>query len=299
MSFLSCEEMLNYARAAGCSLADAVLRSDLAESRLTEAASRAEMRRLWQAMQDASREYDPARRSRSGLVGGDAAKVEAAAAAGALLGGDYLSAVTAEALKTAECNACMRRIVAAPTAGSCGVLPAVLLPLARAGQAGDEDICAALYVAAGFGQVIAARATLAGAEGGCQAEVGAASAMAAAALCHLKGGSAAQCADAAAMALANLLGLVCDPVAGLVEVPCVKRNVVGAVNAVACANMALAGVRSAIPCDEVIDTMGKVGAQLTPDLRETGVGGLAGTPTGRAIAARLAAEAGGIRTEKF
>ena len=294
MSFLSCAEMLTYAHEQGCTLAEAVLRSDLAESRLTEEASRAEMRRLWQVMQATSRDYEPARRSRSGLVGGDAAKVEQAAAAGKMLGGDYLAAVTAEALKTAECNACMKRIVAAPTAGSCGVLPAVLLPLARAGEAGDEAICDALYVAAGFGQVIAARATLAGAEGGCQAEVGAASAMAAAALCFLKGGTPAACASAAAMALGNLLGLVCDPVAGLVEVPCVKRNVVGAVNAVACANMALAGIDSAIPCDEVIDAMGRVGLQLSPDLRETGLGGLAATPTGRAIARRLAAEAGGV-----
>ena len=292
MSFLSCAEMLTYAHEQGCTLAEAVLRSDLAESRLTEEASRAEMRRLWQVMQATSRDYEPARRSRSGLVGGDAAKVEQAAAAGKMLGGDYLAAVTAEALKTAECNACMKRIVAAPTAGSCGVLPAVLLPLARAGEAGDEAICDALYVAAGFGQVIAARATLAGAEGGCQAEVGAASAMAAAALCYLKGGTPAACASAAAMALGNLLSLVCDPVAGLVEVPCVKRNVVGAVNAVACANMALAGIDSAIPCDEVIDAMGRVGLQLSPDLRETGLGGLAATPPGRAIARRLAAEAG-------
>ena len=294
MSFLSCAEMLAYAHEQGCTLAEAVLRSDLAESRLTEEASRAEMRRLWRVMQATSRDYEPGRRSRSGLVGGDAAKVEQAAAQGRLLGGDYLAAVTAEALKTAECNACMKRIVAAPTAGSCGVLPAVLLPLARAGEAGDEAICEALYVAAGFGQVIAARATLAGAEGGCQAEVGAASAMAAAALCYLKGGTPAACAAAAAMALGNLLGLVCDPVAGLVEVPCVKRNVVGAVNAVACANMALAGIDSAIPCDEVIDAMGRVGLQLSPDLRETGLGGLAATPTGRAIARRLAAEAGGV-----
>ena len=294
MSFLSCAEMLAYAHEQGCTLAQAVLRSDLAESRLTEEASRAEMRRLWQVMQATSRDYEPGRRSRSGLVGGDAAKVEQAAAQGRLLGGDYLAAVTAEALKTAECNACMKRIVAAPTAGSCGVLPAVLLPLARAGEAGDEAICEALYVAAGFGQVIAARATLAGAEGGCQAEVGAASAMAAAAMCYLKGGTPAACAAAAAMALGNLLGLVCDPVAGLVEVPCVKRNVVGAVNAVACANMALAGIDSAIPCDEVIDAMGRVGLQLSPDLRETGLGGLAATPTGRAIARRLAAEAGGV-----
>ena len=290
MSFLSCAEMLGAAAEQGISLAEAVMRNDLAESRLTEEKSRADMRTLWHVMQVTSRDYDPAQRSRSGLCGGDAAKVEQAAAAGKLLGGDYLAAVTAEALKTAECNACMKRIVAAPTAGSCGVLPAVLLPLARSGEASDDDICEALYVAAGFGQVIAARATLAGAEGGCQAEVGSASAMAAAALCYLKGGAPEQCAAAAAMALGNLLGLVCDPVAGLVEVPCVKRNVVGAVNAVSCANMALAGVDYAIPCDEVIDAMGRVGAQLSPDLRETGLGGLAATPTGQAIAQRLAEE---------
>ena len=199
MSFLSCEEMLAAARSQKITLAEAVLRSDLEESRLTEEQSRAAMHHLWQVMQATSREYDPAQRSRSGLSGGDAAKVEQAHKEGKLLGGDYLSAVTAEALKTAECNACMKRIVAAPTAGSCGVLPAVLLPLARAGEADEEAVCEALYVAAGFGQVIAARATLAGAEGGCQAEVGAASAMAAAALCSLKGGTPEQCAAAAAL----------------------------------------------------------------------------------------------------
>ena len=271
MSFLSCEEMLAAASSQKISLSEAILRSDLAESRLTEAHSRETMHHLWQVMQATSRDYDPAQRSRSGLSGGDAAKVEQAHQEGRSFGGDYLAAVTAEALKTAECNACMKRIVAAPTAGSCGVLPAVLLPLARSGEADEEAICDALYVAAGFGQVIAARATLAGAEGGCQAEVGAASAMA-----------------AAAMALGNLLGLVCDPVAGLVEVPCIKRNVVGAVNAVSCANMALAGVDYAIPCDEVIDAMGRVGSLLSPDLRETGQGGLAATPTGVRIAQTLA-----------
>ena len=206
MAFLSCEEMLAAARTQNISLAEAVLRSDLAESRLTEEQSRHGMRHLWHVMEATSRDYDPAQRSRSGLSGGDAAKVEQAHRAGRSYGGDYLAEVTAEALKTAECNACMKRIVAAPTAGSCGVLPAVLLPLARAGEADETAICEALYVAAGFGQVIAARATLAGAEGGCQAEVGAASAMAAAALCHLKGGTPEQCSAAAAMALGNLLG---------------------------------------------------------------------------------------------
>ena len=186
-------------------------------------------------------------------------------------------------MKTAECNACMKRIVAAPTAGSCGVLPAVLLPLRRRGLADEAAVHRALYIAAGFGQVVAARATLAGAEGGCQAEVGAASGMAAAALVDIKGGTAEQCAEAFAMALTNLEGLVCDPVAGLVEIPCIKRNVIGAMNAVSAADMALAGVVGHIPADEVIDAMAEVGNAMSKDLRETGIGGLAGTPTGRAI----------------
>ena len=290
MAFSSVHEMIDLCKESGKPLYEVILESDLAESGLTRAESEAEMHRLWAVMQATSDGYCGADRSMSGFAGGDAAKVNAAAARGVLYADGYFADVMAEALKTAECNACMKRIVAAPTAGSCGVLPAVLLPLARAGEADEEAVCEALYVAAGFGQVIAARATLAGAEGGCQAEVGAASAMAAAALCSLKGGTPEQCAAAAAMALGNLLGLVCDPVAGLVEVPCVKRNVVGAVNAVSCANMALAGVDYAIPCDEVIDAMGRVGSLLSPDLRETGQGGLAATPTGVKIAQSLAQE---------
>ena len=290
MAFSSVHEMIDLCKESGKPLYEVILESDLAESGLTRAESEAEMHRLWAVMRATSDGYCGADRSMSGFAGGDAAKVNAAAARGVLYADGYFADVMAEALKTAECNACMKRIVAAPTAGSCGVLPAVLLPLARAGEADEEAVCEALYVAAGFGQVIAARATLAGAEGGCQAEVGAASAMAAAALCSLKGGTPEQCAAAAAMALGNLLGLVCDPVAGLVEVPCVKRNVVGAVNAVSCANMALAGVDYAIPCDEVIDAMGRVGSLLSPDLRETGQGGLAATPTGVKIAQRLAQE---------
>ena len=165
MAFLSCEEMLAAARSQKITLAEAVLRSDLEESRLTEAHSRAAMRHLWQVMQATSQEYDPTQRSRSGLSGGDAAKVEQAWQQGRLLGDDYLAAVTAEALKTAECNACMKRIVAAPTAGSCGVLPAVLIPLAEERDVPEETILQALYIAAGFGQVTALRASVAGAEG--------------------------------------------------------------------------------------------------------------------------------------
>ena len=264
MAYSSVKAMLNVSRQNNQPLWDVILQSDLLESGLTRPQSLAEMHHLWQVMVQTSDNYCGADRSASGFAGGDAAKV-------------------AEALKTAECNACMKRIVAAPTAGSCGVLPAVLLPLWRSGSYNEEAICRALYVSAGFGQVVAARATLAGAEGGCQAEVGAASAMAAAALVELRGGTAEQCAEAFAMALTNLEGLVCDPVAGLVEIPCIKRNVIGAMNAVSCADMALAGVVGHIPADEVIDAMAEVGAAMSNDLRETGIGGLAGTPTGKAI----------------
>ena len=161
------------------------------------------------------------------------------------------------------------------------MLPAVLLPCR--GRHSDAELVQALYVAAGFGQVIATRASISGAEGGCQAEIGSASGMAAAALTALRGGTPQQCADACAMALQNLLGLVCDPVGGLVEIPCVKRNVIGAMNALSAAEMALAGIGSAIPCDEVIDAMRAVGDALPPSLRETGEGGLAATPTARRL----------------
>ena len=291
MSFVSVSEMLAAVQDTGRSLPVLIRESDMAESGLCESESLSKMETLWQVMQATSRAYAPERRSASGLSGGDAARISEAAQSGKLFGGAYLNTVIAEALKTAECNACMQRIVAAPTAGSCGVLPSVLIALKQTADVADSLCCEGLYVAAGFGQVIAARATLAGAEGGCQAEVGAASAMAAAALCHIGGGSAAQCSHAAAMALSGLLGLVCDPVAGLVEVPCVKRNVTGAVNAVAAANMALAGVTFVIPCDEVIDAMGRIGGQLPSDLRETARGGLADTPTGLEIAKKLADKA--------
>ena len=283
MAYSSVKAMLNVSRQNNQPLWDVILQSDLLESGLTRPQSLAEMHHLWQVMVQTSDNYCGADRSASGFAGGDAAKVAEAEARGQLLTGGYLAQVMAEALKTAECNACMKRIVAAPTAGSCGVLPAVRLPVWRSGNYNEEAICRALYVSAGFGQVVAARATLAGAEGGCQAEVGAASAMAAAALVELRGGTAEQCAEAFAMALTNLEGLVCDPVAGLVEIPCIKRNVIGAMNAVSCADMALAGVVGHIPADEVIDAMAEVGAAMSNDLRETGIGGLAGTPTGKAI----------------
>ena len=251
MAFDSIAAMLRAAREQGLSLREILCQSDSAESGLSPEASLSQMKELWAVMLDTSEHYCPADRSNSGLIGGDAQKVHDAAQAGRLLGGPYLQEVIEEALKTAECNACMKRIVAAPTAGSCGVLPAVLIPLYRSQAATEEQILDGLYIAAGFGQVTAARASLSGAEGGCQAEVGTASAMAAAALVSVSGGSGDQCATAFAIALGNLLGLVCDPVAGLVQLPCSFRNASQSMNALASADMALAGQSSIIPADEV------------------------------------------------
>ena len=282
IAFDSIAQMLQDTEQSGLPLWENILESDCRRQDLPRARSLERMGAMLDAMVQADESYQAQDRSHSGLSGGDGAKMTLYAA-GDPLCGPLLSQVMAGALRMGECNACMKRIVAAPTAGSCGVLPAVLLPLQRRGLADEAAVHRALYIAAGFGQVVAARATLAGAEGGCQAEVGAASGMAAAALVDIKGGTAEQCAEAFAMALTNLEGLVCDPVAGLVEIPCIKRNVIGAMNAVSAADMALAGVVGHIPADEVIDAMAEVGNAMSKDLRETGIGGLAGTPTGRAI----------------
>lgn len=283
MALASMSEIFERMARNGQEFWEVVLADDMDERQVSREASMAKMLTTWQAMQDAADSYTGRKRSVSGLVGGDGMKMRQYTFRGCAMTGGYVSEVIAEALSMAESNACMRRIVAAPTAGACGVLPAVLLPLWRRGLADEAAVHRALYIAAGFGQVVAARATLAGAEGGCQAEVGAASGMAAAALVDIRGGTAEQCAEAFAMALTNLEGLVCDPVAGLVEIPCIKRNVIGAMNAVSAADMALAGVVGHIPADEVIDAMAEVGNAMSKDLRETGIGGLAGTPTGRAI----------------
>ena len=264
-----------------------VLATDMEEREVTEAASMERMRFTWQAMLDSVESYQGERRSVSGLVGGDGARVRDYAAREKTLSGDYLTEVIATALSVGESNACMCKIVAAPTAGACGVLPAVLVPLYKQGNIEEEDILKALYVASGIGAVIAFRACIAGAAGGCQAEIGSASAMAAGALTAIRGGNADQIGNAVAMALKNLKGLVCDPVAGLVEVPCVKRNVVGAVNAISCADMALAGVTSRIPVDQVIDCMGDVGRRMPVEFRETALGGLAVTPFGQSVKEKM------------
>ena len=264
-----------------------VLQYDMEERQVSRQASMAKMLSTWQAIQDAADSYTGTQRSVSGLVGGDGLKMRLYARRGESIGGEFMDEVIVQAISMAESNACMRRIVASPTAGSCGVVPAVLLPLCEREHYTQHELLEALYVASGIGAVIAYRASISGAAGGCQAEIGTASAMAAGALVSLRGGTNEQIGHAVAIALKNLMGLVCDPVAGLVEVPCVKRNVIGAVNAISAADMALAGIESRIPVDEVIDAMGEVGRRMPVEFRETALGGLAATPTGKAGKERM------------
>ena len=235
MALDSMQEILERMEAEDKPFWQVVQDTDREERQVTAEASEEKMRATWQAMLESVTAYQGERMSLSGLVGGDGERMRRYAREKQPLSGAYLQEVIATALCVGESNACMRKIVAAPTAGACGVLPAVLVPLYQSGQAGEEEILRALYVAAGIGAVVGYRACIAGAAGGCQAEIGTASAMAAGALTALRGGSGEQVGHAVAMALKNLMGLICDPVAGLVEVPCVKRNVVGAVNAVSCA----------------------------------------------------------------
>ncbi len=225
-------------------------------------------------------------RSHSGLIEGEAHRLVQWSLSGNSLLGPAFSRLVASAMAIAEVNACMGRIVAAPTAGSCGVLPAVLFTVAEERNVSEEQLTRGFFTAGGIGLVIERLASLSGAEGGCQAEVGSASAMASGGLVEMLGGAPHQVECATAFALGNMLGLICDPVKGLVEIPCVKRNAMGAINAVACAEMALAGCRSPFTADAVIETMGKVGRRIPEEFRETARGGLALLPLpeeGRAL----------------
>ncbi|NRO29503.1 L-serine ammonia-lyase, iron-sulfur-dependent, subunit alpha [Lactobacillus helveticus] len=225
--------------------------------------------------------------SKTGLTGGEAVKIKKYREQHNTLSGDTMMYAVQNAIATNEVNAAMGVICATPTAGSSGTLPGVLFLLKKRLNLAEEQMIRFLFTAGGFGLVIANNAEIAGATGGCQAEVGSASAMGAAAAIEAAGGTAEQSAQALSIAMSNLLGLVCDPIAGLVEVPCVKRNAIGAGNALIAADMALAGCTSVIPADECIDAMKKVGHQMPASLRETGIGGLAGTPTGQAIKAKI------------
>lgn len=256
-----------------------IIEDDMRDRNVSFEDSYTKMERMLDAMIEADKSYSPQLRSNSGLSGGDGAKLEKFRKQENRLIGTFLTMVMEKAVKMGESNACMKRIVAAPTAGSCGVIPAVLLTYLEQKNPPKEKIIQSLYVAAGIGQVIAATASISGAEGGCQAEIGSASAMAAGAVTFLEDGTTAQITTSVALAMKNMLGLTCDPVAGLVEVPCIKRNVSGAVNAIIASQMAIAGIESAIPADEVIESMGRIGQLLPSCLRETSQEGLAVTPT--------------------
>ncbi len=287
MSYQSMEDVYKRCEKEGIEFWKAIQLEDADERGVTEESSWNQMKKMWQAMLDSIESYDPNLMSASGLVGKEGGLMAEYVAKGDTLCGDFVGKVMVNALKMGCNNACMKRIVAAPTAGACGVLPAVLVTYCKEYNVPEEKMIEAMYVAAGVGQIIANRAYLAGASGGCQAEIGSGSGMAAAAICHVRGGSAEQLGHACAMALKNLMGLVCDPVGGLVEVPCVKRNVGGAVNALAAADMSMAGIISQIPVDQVIDAMKEVGDRMDVTLRETGIGGVAGSPVGQEVVKRL------------
>jgi len=277
--FDSVKELISAAQESGLPLWQCIMESAARESGIDLKLSWQKMAQRLEAMQHADACYSGSLRSPSGLTGGDGEKMRQSFESGKSIAGPFIGEMLSAAMRMGECNACMHRIVAAPTAGSCGVIPAALLSYAKHFGKSDEELIHALYITAGFGAVIANRASISGAEAGCQAEVGSAAAMAAAALVYLHGGSNEQMAQAVAIALKNMMGLVCDPVAGLVEVPCVKRNASGAMNALTAAELALAGIESRIPPDEVIDAMRAVGESMPAALRETGLGGVAASPT--------------------
>ena len=277
MIYHSIQDLLNLAKEYQIPLWEVVCRADMEERQVTKEQSFETMHRMYEAMKQADSAYDKDLKSASGLAGKNIA-------------GEYIGLVMEKAVKMGESNACMKRIVAAPTAGACGVIPAVFLAYQEYFRAEEQKMVEAMYLTAGIGAVIAENASIAGASGGCQAEIGSASAMAAAGLAYLQGGDDEQIVNAMAFALKNMLGLTCDPVCGLVEVPCIKRNSAGAVNAVTSAQMALAGICSAIAPDEVIDTMRRIGNALPACLKETSEGGLATTPSAQKVREKMDGE---------
>ena len=268
----------------GCTISRLVLAQQAAQMEQTEEALYRKMEKTYRVM---AASIEPGcrknLRSTSGLTGGSAYKMRQVSEAGKSLTGPLLSGALYRALAVSELNASMGRIVAAPTAGSCGILPAAVLTMEKDRGCSEKDCIMSLFTASAVGMIIANNASLAGAEGGCQAECGSAAAMAAAAITELAGGTPEMAGHAVAIALKNILGLVCDPVAGLVEIPYIKRNASGVAGAFVAAELALAGIESAIPADEVIWAMKKVGDAMSPALKETAEGGLAATPTGKKL----------------
>ncbi|MFI3237087.1 MAG: L-serine ammonia-lyase, iron-sulfur-dependent, subunit alpha [Lachnospiraceae bacterium] len=288
ITYKSIEEIVEIATNSGKKISDIVLEEQSKTLEIEQSVLFDRMYAQYKIMEQAwldGREEDV--RSNSGLTGGDAFKMSKYRLLGNALTGEVLPLAMEIALAISEWNAAMGRIVAAPTAGSCGILPAALLSLEKTKGYTRHDCVKALFSASAIGMVIANVATVSGAEGGCQAECGAASAMAAACIVELAGGTPSQVADAAAIALKCILGLVCDPVAGLVEIPCIKRNASGVMNAFMAAELALAQIESYIPVDEVIVAMKQVGNAMPCSLKETAEGGLATTPTGRKLCKKV------------
>ena len=277
LKYDSIAELVNEAEKRGLKLSELVLKTQAAMTEKTEEEMFATMERSLQVMKESVQDgLDKDKRSASGLTGGDAYKLNEALKAGKNIAGHFFG------------NAMMKAVAVAQTnAGSCGILPSALLTLQEEKNISDKDLVMALFTASAVGIVIATNASVAGAAGGCQAECGAASAMAAAAMVELCGGTPKQCEHACAIALKNILGLVCDPVAGLVEIPCIKRNAGGVGNALVAAELALAGVESHIPADEVIVAMKKIGDTMSSTLKETAEGGLAVTPTGKKLCEKV------------
>ncbi|MBR3107010.1 MAG: L-serine ammonia-lyase, iron-sulfur-dependent, subunit alpha [Clostridia bacterium] len=289
LKYESIDELVREAEARGVKISELAL-SDQAEAmEMPELELYEKMELDFLIMVDSVREGQKEdQKSMSGLTGGEGFKMKAyAEKTDGGLCGPFMARAISRALAVAGCNASMGRIVAAPTAGSCGILPGCLVSLWEDKGFDQRAIVMSMFTAGAVGMVIANRASIAGAQGGCQAECGAASAMAAAALVELMGGTPSQCADACAIAIANQLGLVCDPVAGLVEIPCIKRNVSGLVIAFSSADLALAGIEAKIPADECLDAMRAVGDSMPSSLKETAKGGLADTPTGQRLQKRV------------
>ena len=282
LKYQSIQELVSAAEERGLKISELVLLDQAEAMEQTPDEIYERMRRSFEVMRESVAEGQKKdQRSMSGLTGGEGYRMkEYAEQRKGGLCGDFLSKAIARALAVAGCNASMGRIVAAPTAGSCGILPGCLVSLYEDRGMAEKDIVMSIFTAGAFGMVIAANSSIAGAQGGCQAECGSAAGMAAASLVELMGGTPSQCADACAIAIANQLGLVCDPVAGLVEIPCIKRNVSGLMIAFSSADLALAGVGPKIPVDECIDAMREVGNALPNALKETAGGGLAASPTG-------------------
>ena len=278
----SVETLIQLAHDHDGTIGQAMIIQEAAQKQISEEAVLEQMKYNWQVMKESIHTgITNPQKSKGGLIGGEGRKLyDYCRSEQPLLCGSNIMEAVSYALAVAEVNATMGRIVACPTAGSCGIVPGVLKKLQEMDNLTDAQIATALMTCAGFGMVIAHRASVSGAVGGCQAECGAAAAMAAAAAVELRGGTPEQAGEACAMVLKNVMGLVCDPVAGLVEVPCAKRNALGASLAMVMADMALSGITSVIPADEVITAMGAVGRSLPESLRETAKGGLAVTPTG-------------------